>query len=114
MQSTTPDASRMANELETQGFRVLAVASGPPMALKLVGIIALSDPPRSDSAALITELHTLGVRTVMVTGDAPTTATIVARAVGLDGKVCPPGPIPADVDPGRICGFCRYSSGGKV
>jgi len=90
----SPDASRTANELEAQGFRVLAVAVGAPSAMKLAGIIALSDPPRSDSAALITELHTLGVRTVMVTGDAPATAAIVAHAVGLEGAVAPPGNIP--------------------
>ena len=93
----SPDASKSAEDLEAQGFRVLAVAVGPPTALKLAGLIALSDPPRSDSAALITELHTLGVRTVMVTGDAPATAAIVARAVGLEGAVAPPGPIPAVV-----------------
>ena len=113
MKSTPPDASKTANELEVQGFRVLAVACGPPMALKLVGIIALSDPPRSDSAALITELHTLGVRTVMVTGDAPTTAAIVAHAVGLDGKVCPPGPIPADVRPEEFAVFAGILPEGK-
>lgn len=90
----SPDASTAANELEAQGFRVLAVAVGEPAAMKLAGIIALSDPPRSDSAALITELHTLGVRTVMVTGDAPATAAIVAHAVGLEGAVAPPGNIP--------------------
>jgi len=90
----SPDASTTANELEAQGFRVLAVAVGAPAAMKLAGIIALSDPPRADSAALITELHTLGVRTVMVTGDAPATAAIVAHAVGLDGAVSPPGNIP--------------------
>ena len=94
---SAPDSSKTASELEAQGFRVLAVAVGPPAALKLTGIIALSDPPRTDSAALITELHTLGVRTVMVTGDAPATAAIVAHAVGLDGAVCPPGPIPDGV-----------------
>jgi len=33
----------------------------------------------------------------MVTGDAPATAAIVAHTVGLDGAICPPGPIPADV-----------------
>src|SRR5579864_4150316 len=75
------DASTIASRLEAKGFRVLAVAVGPPEAVKLAGIIALSDPPRSDSAALITELRTLGVRTVMVTGDAPATAAIVAHAV---------------------------------
>jgi H+-transporting ATPase len=111
---SAPEASRAASDLEAQGFRVLAVAVGPPEALKLAGIIALSDPPRPDSAALITELHTLGVRAVMVTGDAPATAKIVAHAVGMDGKVCPPGPIPVDVRPQGVFGFRRYSSGGEV
>ncbi|NDU92062.1 MAG: HAD-IC family P-type ATPase [Ferrovum sp.] len=94
-----PTATTTANALEAQGFRVLAVALGSPAALKLVGLIALSDPPRTESAALVTELGTLGVRTVMVTGDAPATATIVAHAVGLDGATCPPGPIPDTVRP---------------
>jgi len=95
----SPTASTAAKELEGQGFRVMAVAAGPPTALKLAGLIALSDPPRADSTELVTELHGLGVRTVMVTGDAPATAAIVARAVGLDGAVCPPGPIPDSVHP---------------
>jgi H+-transporting ATPase len=95
----SPTAAAAADELEKQGFRVLAVAVGPPKAMKLIGLIALSDPPRSDSAALVSELHGLGVRTVMVTGDAPATASIVAHAVGLDGAICPPGPIPAAVHP---------------
>jgi magnesium-transporting ATPase (P-type) len=96
---TSPTATELAKELEGHGFRVLAVGAGPPTAMKLAGLIALSDPPRSDSAALVTELHGLGVRTVMVTGDAPATAAIVAHAVGLDGAVCPPGPIPDNLHP---------------
>jgi H+-transporting ATPase len=110
---SAPDASKTASELEAQGFRVLAVAAGPPEALKLAGIIALSDPPRPDSAAMITELHTLGVRAVMVTGDAPTTAAIVAHAVGLDGKVCPPGPIPVEVRPEDFAVFAGILPEGK-
>ena len=100
-----PDASTTADQLEAQGYRVLAVAVGPPEALKIAGIIALSDPPRADSAALIAELHTLGVRTVMLTGDAPATAEIVARAIGLDGAVSPPGPIPDGVRPADFAVF---------
>jgi len=100
-----PDASTKTDQLEAQGYRVLAVAVGPPEALKIAGIIALSDPPRADSAALIAELHTLGVRTVMLTGDAAATAEIVARAIGLDGAVSPPGPIPAGVRPADFAVF---------
>jgi H+-transporting ATPase len=95
----SPTAAAAATELEGKGFRVLAVAAGPPAAMQLMGLIALSDPAREDSAELVTQLKTLGVRMVMVTGDAPATAAIVAHAVGLDGAVCPPGPIPTDVRP---------------
>ena len=63
------------------------------------------DPPRENSAALVSELKGLGVRTVMVTGDAPATAAIVAKAVGLDGLICPPGPIPDDVHPEQFAVF---------
>jgi H+-transporting ATPase len=97
-------ATAASKELEGKGFRVLSVAAGPPGAMKLVGLIALSDPPRSDSAALISELHGLGVRTVMVTGDALATAAIVAHAVGLDGPVCP-GQIPDSIHPEQFAVF---------
>jgi H+-transporting ATPase len=109
----SPDASTTANQLEAQGFRVLAVAVGPPERVKLAGIIALSDPPRTDSAALITELRALGVRTVMVTGDAPATAAIVARAVGLEGAVSPPGPIADSVRPEDFAVFAGVLPEGK-
>jgi len=109
----SPDAPANANELEAQGFRVLAVAVGAPGAMKLAGIIALSDPPRADSAALITELNTLGVRTVMVTGDARATAAIVAHAVGLDGAVSPPGSIPELVRPEDFAVFAGVLPEGK-
>ena len=100
-----PAAVVAAKDLEGKGFRVLAVAIGPSNAMAFIGLIALSDPPRSDSAALVTELHELGVRTVMVTGDAPATAAIVAHAVGLDGSICPLGPIPDSVHPEQFSIF---------
>ena len=100
-----PNATAAAAELEGQGFRVLAVAVGPPAAMRLAGLIALSDPPRADSAALISELRTQGVGVVMVTGDAPATAAIVAHLVGLKGGVCPSGPIPDGVSPEQFAVF---------
>ena len=109
----SPTAAGIADELEKQGFRVLAVAVGPPPSLQLMGFIALSDPPRSDSASLISELHTLGVRTVMVTGDAPATAAIVAHDVGLDGAVCPPGTIPDRISPKDFAVFASILPEGK-
>ena len=108
-----PTAAGMADELERQGFRVLAVAAGPPASMQLIGLIALSDPPRKDSTSLISELKTLGVRTVMVTGDAPATAGIVAHDVGLDGAVCPPGPLPNSVKPEDFAVFASILPEGK-
>ena len=98
----SPEAADAGKALEAKGFRVLALAAGPPDAMKLVGLIALSDPPRKDSASLVSQLIELGVRTIMVTGDAPATAGIVAHAVGLDGATCPPGRLPDDVRPGTF------------
>ena len=63
-------------------------------ALRLVGLIALSDPPREDSAGLIATLRDMGVRTVMVTGDSAVTAAAIARKVGIAGAVCPPERFP--------------------
>jgi H+-transporting ATPase len=103
--ANAPTAAAEANTLEGSGCRVLAVAAGPEGAMQLIGLIALSDPPRADSAALVAELHGLGVRTVMATGDAPATAAIVAHAVGLDGAICPPGPIPDAVSPETFAVF---------
>jgi len=111
--ASAPTASGIADELEKQGFRVLAVACGPPASMQLIGLIALSDPPREDSASLISELETLGVRTVMVTGDAPATAGIVAHVVGLDGAVCPPGPLPNHIKPEDFAVFASILPEGK-
>ncbi len=89
--ASSPGADALEKALEAQGLRVMAVAAGPPAAMKLIGLIALTDPPRADSGALVSELHNLGVAVVMISGDAPVTALAVARTVGLTGALCPPG-----------------------
>jgi H+-transporting ATPase len=109
----SPAAAAIADELEKQGFRVLAVASGVPASARIVGLIALSDPPRTDSISLISELRALGVRTVMVTGDAPVTAASVAHAVGLNGSVCPPGKLPESIKPEDFAVFAGILPEGK-
>lgn len=112
--SSAEAATTDVEDLEKQGFRVLAVASGPSSKpMELVGLIALSDAPRSDSAALITELAALGVRTIMVTGDAPATAAVVAKAVGLHGPICPAGTLPNDLRPEQFSVFAGIFPEGK-
>jgi H+-transporting ATPase len=85
----TGETRALVTSSAEQGHRVIAVAYGPSNALRLVGLIAVSDPPREDSAELIGMLRELGVRTVMVTGDSPVTGAAIAHKVGIDGAVCP-------------------------
>ena len=94
---SSPPAAAMVEELQGKGFRVLVVAVGAAELLRIAGVIALSDPPREDSPALIAQLHGLGVRTVMVTGDEPLTAQVVAEAVGITGPICATVPLPRDI-----------------
>jgi H+-transporting ATPase len=110
---STPGAAAV-DELEKKGFRVLAVVAGDPSKpLKLMGLIALSDPPRSDAAGLIKELDSQGIRTLMVTGDAPATAAIVAKEVGINGPICPPGPLPTDIKLEQFAVFAGIFPEGK-
>jgi len=109
----SPAAAALADELEKQGFRVLAVAAGPVASDTIIGLIALSDPPRTDSLSLISELNGLGVRTVMVTGDAPATAAIVAHAVGLQGAIYAADKLRDDIKPEDFSVFAGVLPEGK-
>jgi H+-transporting ATPase len=93
----SPELQTRVAGMEATGSRVLAVACGPPAAMKIVGLIALSDPPRDDSHALIAELSGLGVRTVMVTGDAEVTAQAVANVIGIAGATWAVTPLPENI-----------------
>jgi H+-transporting ATPase len=105
LSQSSPEAELAATELEKRGDRVLGVAIGTDGAMRVCGLVALSDPPRSDSKPMIDQLRSLGIHTVMVTGDAAATAAFVAEAVGLTGAVCPPGRIPDRVGPGDFSVF---------
>ncbi|OYV75666.1 MAG: plasma-membrane proton-efflux P-type ATPase [Chromatiales bacterium 21-64-14] len=86
--SEAAGAEEMVERLAAEGYRVLAVAAGGD-GLELIGLIALEDPPREDSRALVTRLQELGVHVIMVTGDGIATARTIAARVGIGGDVCP-------------------------
>ena len=94
-----PAASEALQGYAAAGYRTIAVAAGPDNALQLIGLIAFRDPSRADSPALIAELRSLGVGTVMVSGDAAATAATIAHDIGLEGRICPAGQIPDSVSP---------------
>lgn len=86
--ANAPDASGAIDRLAASGARVLSVACGDSRTnLRLAGLIALEDPPRADSEALVRGLKELGIRVVMLTGDNAATAAAIARRVGIEGPV---------------------------
>jgi H+-transporting ATPase len=100
----SPDVAAETERLAAEGYRVLAVASGPEGALRLAGLVALDDPPRADSAALVRDLRDLGVRIIMVTGDGLATARTIAAEVGIGTRACGREALDADsADHGADC-----------
>jgi len=51
---------------------------------RLLGAFAVEDEIRGESSEAVTELHRLGVRVAMITGDSKTVAESVARRIGID------------------------------
>ena len=106
-------------EFASRGYRTLAVARGPEGSdPKIIGLVALYDPPRPDAVRLLAALRDLGVSVKILTGDALAVANEIARMVGLtkivrfaDLKTAPDLSTPdlsADVD-----GFAEIYPEGK-
>jgi heavy metal translocating P-type ATPase len=51
---------------------------------RVVGILAVADVIRPDARVAIASLHAMGLRTVLLTGDAASIAGVVARQLGID------------------------------
>jgi H+-transporting ATPase len=84
------EAERVLEEMSRKGYRVLAVARSTNNYiddLKLIGFLALADPIRSDSKALIEEIKNLGIKPLMITGDNVVIAKEVAKQVGLGDRI---------------------------
>lgn len=80
------DLSKDLDMLASDGSRILAVIFGVKNQFKLVGLIALQDPPRETSKEAIKEIYDLGVRVIMMTGDSAVTARSIADKVGIGSK----------------------------
>jgi P-type Ca2+ transporter type 2C len=95
-----PPATKTQLEAESaMGRRVVAVATAAVTAqaentpfedlernLELVGIVSLADPPRQGVKETLAQVASAGIRTLMVTGDHPATATAIAREVGINAE----------------------------
>ncbi len=87
-------AEAAARALEADALRVLALArkslpEGDAHALELedglelLGLVGMHDPPRPEVPQAIARCHAAGIRVLMATGDAGTTAAAIAKRIGL-------------------------------
>ncbi len=72
--------SKQADALEREGRTIVFVALGK----NLAGLLAIADEIKPDSASAISQLHRMGLHTMMLTGDNERTARAVADAVGIE------------------------------
>ena len=92
-----------AKKLQEEGKTAMFVAvDGKP-----AGILAVADPIKSTTAEAIKELHALGLKLVMLTGDNRRTAAAVAKQLGLDA-------VEAEVEPaGKVAHVQKLRAEGK-
>lgn len=50
---------------------------------KFLGLVAMMDPPRADVLASVQSAYKAGVRVIMITGDHPKTASVIAKQIGM-------------------------------
>ena len=76
----SPELEAQLDALERQGKTVVLLLdrSGP------LALFAVADTVKESSRQAIAELHELGIKTVMLTGDNPHTAQAIATVVGID------------------------------
>ncbi len=76
------EASLRVGELESEGKTVVVVSEDKTP----IGLIALRDEPRRDTADGIRQLRALGIQPVMLTGDNKRAATAIGQALGLEAR----------------------------
>lgn len=67
------------DQLASQGQTPMLLA----VAEQLIGIVAVADPIKPDSAQAVQQLQQRGIRVLMVTGDNPITAQAIAKQAGI-------------------------------
>lgn len=78
--TSSADIETQVEALESQGKTVVLLTRGS----EVLALYAVADTIKDASREAIAELHRLGVKTVMLTGDNPHTARAIAREAGID------------------------------
>jgi len=76
----SPDLNSRAAALQAEGKTVVFVAVDGAAA----GLLAVADPIKESTTEAVAQLHALGIKLVMATGDNRRTAEAVAKKLGID------------------------------
>jgi len=98
-----PEVKKLTTTWASEGKTVLYVVTEG----RLLGAFAVEDEIRPESKEAVTELHELGIRVAMITGDSKRVADSVARRIGVDEVAAEV--LPAD----KASAVKRFQSGGK-
>ncbi|PCF95748.1 potassium-transporting ATPase subunit KdpB [Vreelandella nigrificans] len=77
------DYEQVIARISRDGATPIAVAEGK----QILGVVALSDVIKSGIAEKFAELRAMGIKTVMITGDNPITASAIAATAGVDDYI---------------------------
>ena len=83
-------AIAQAQDLASQGKTVVYIA----ISKKLIGLIAVHDPLRTDALATIQKLTEMGLKTLIYTGDQLGTAIAIGKELGIDPQNIQAGLLP--------------------
>jgi K+-transporting ATPase ATPase B chain len=82
--TSSDEVNRIVEQISDEGGTPLAVAVREGGTSKVLGVIRLSDVVKPGISARFDELRSMGIRTVMITGDNPRTARAIAAQAGVD------------------------------
>jgi P-type Cu2+ transporter len=99
----SPEVEKLTTQWASEGKTVLYVVGEG----NLLGAFAVEDEVRPESNEAVKDLHRLGIRVAMITGDSKTVADSVARRIGIDDIAAEV--LPAD----KASAVKRFQSDGK-
>eukprot|EP00397_Hematodinium_sp_SG-2012_P002211 GEMP01002217.1.p1 GENE.GEMP01002217.1~~GEMP01002217.1.p1 ORF type:complete len:1221 (+),score=269.49 GEMP01002217.1:27-3665(+) len=82
------EALDVIEKLARRGYRTLGVSKGSlDGTWTLMGLLAISDPPRHDTTRVIAKAQGLGIKVIMITGDQTAIAREVGRQTGIGTNI---------------------------